>query len=65
MDNASELHAGGMSSTPTSRNNFRYFLTTLRGDEFAQLKPCIGILEYESNEERIILTGNSNSIENV
>ena len=65
MDNASELHMGGMSFIPMPGNNFHYFLTTLDGEEFAQLKPRLGILVYESNEERIIQTGNCNSIENL
>ena len=42
VDNASELHVGGMSSILTPGNNFHYFLTTPHGEEFAQLKPCIG-----------------------
>ena len=62
MVNESELHVGGI---PTPGNNFHYFLTTPHGEEFAQLKPRLGILVYESNEERIIQTGNFNSIENL
>ena len=58
MDNASELHVGGMSSIPTPGNNFHYFLAAPRGEEFAQLKPRLGILVNESNEERIIQTDN-------
>ena len=65
MDNASELHEGGMGSIPKLGNNFHYFLATPHGEEFAQLKPRLGILVYESNEERIIQTGNCNSIENL
>ena len=64
MDNASELHVGGMGSIPALGNNFHYFLTTPHGEEFAQLKPRLGILVYESNEERIIQIGNCNLIEN-
>ena len=47
----------------TPGNNFHYFLITPHGKEFAQLKPRLGILVYESNEEQIIQTGNCNSIE--
>ena len=65
VDNASELHAGSMNSIPTLGFNFHYFLTTPHGEEFAQLKPCLGILVYESKEERIIQTGNCNLIENL
>jgi len=65
VDNASELHVGGMSSIPTPGNNFHYFLTTPHGKEFARSKPRLGILVSESNEERIIKTGNCNSIENL
>ena len=65
VDNASEIHVGGMGSIPTPDNNFHYFLTTLYGEKFAQLKPRLGVLVYESNEERIIQTGNCNSIENL
>ena len=65
VDNASELHVGGMSSISSPENNFHYFLTTPHGEEFAQLKPRLGILVYESNEERIIQTGNCNLIENL
>ena len=65
VDNASELHVGGMSSIPTPGNNFHYFLTTPHGEEFDQLKPRLGILVYESNEERIIQTGIFYLIENL
>ena len=54
-----------MGSIPTLGNNFHYFLTTPHGEEFAQFKPCFGILVYERNDERIIRTGNCNSIENL
>ena len=63
--NASELHAGGKSSISSPGDNFHYFLTTTHGEEFAHLKPRLGILVYESNEERIIQTGNCNLIENL
>jgi len=59
---ASELHVGGI---PTLGNNFHYLLTTPHGEEFAQLKPRLEILVYESNEERIIQIGNCNSIESL
>ena len=65
MDNASDFHVGGISSIPTPGNNFPYFLTTPHVEEFAQLKPRLGIQVNESNEERIIQTGNFNSIENM
>ena len=65
MDNASELHVGGMNSIPTLGNNFHYLSTTPHGEEFAQLKPRLGILVDESKEERIIQTVNCNSIENL
>ena len=59
--NASELHVGDLSSIPTPGN---YFLTIPHGEEFTRLKPRLGILINESNEERIIQTGNRNLIEN-
>ena len=52
MDNASEHNVGSMSSIPTPENNFHYFLIISHGEEFAQLKPRLGILLYESNELR-------------
>ena len=64
MDNVSKLHEAGMISIPTLGNNFHYFLTTPHGEEFAQLKPRLGILVYESKEERIMQTVNCNLIEN-
>jgi len=64
MDNASELHMGGMGLIIMSGNNVHYFLTVPHGKKFAQLKPCLGILVYESNEERIIQTGDFNFSEN-
>ena len=64
MDNASELHMGGMGLIIMSGNNVHYFLTVPHGEKFAQLKPCLGILVYESNEERIIQTGDFNFSEN-
>jgi len=65
VDNAPDLHVGGMSSFPMPRNNFHNFLTTPNGKEFAELKPSLGILVYESNEKRIIQIGNCNLIENL
>ena len=65
VESASELHVGGMSSIPTPGNNFHYFLTTPHEEEFAQSKPRLGILVYESNEERIIQIGNFYLIENL
>ena len=55
VGNASELHVGGVSSIPKLGNNFPYFLTTPHREEFAQLKPRLGILVYESNEEPVTL----------
>ena len=43
-----------MNSIPTPGSNFQNFLSTPHGKEFAQLKPRLGILIYESNEERIM-----------
>ena len=51
---------GGMGLIIMSGNNAHYFLTVPHGEKFTQLKPCLGILVYESNEERIIQTGNYN-----
>jgi len=51
VDNASKLYVGGMSSIPIHESSFHYFPTTPQGEEFARLKPRLGILVYESNEK--------------